>query len=129
MAEGTSPTNKLYTKVGGLLAALSLWIALDKGDMAALDETTNAPVSEATESGVARAAATVTNPQTTVIGDTLQAYKSFAVNATVALTGAHVMSAAAVGDDYQWHRWAATANVIAGDTVNETLKIQSKLGA
>lgn len=34
MAECTvkSPTNKHYTKIASLMAALSLWIALDKGE-------------------------------------------------------------------------------------------------
>jgi hypothetical protein len=129
MAEGSSPTNKIYAKFANLLAAVNAWIALDKGDMAAFDASTNALASEATESGVARAAATVTQETTTVTGDSVQWYKSFAVNATVALTGAGVFSASGSGDMWAWHRWPATVNAIAGDTINETIKDKQEIGA
>lgn len=129
MAEASSPTNKLYAKIGALLAGVGAWIALDKGDMSAFDATTNALASEATESGVARAAATVTNETTTIAGDSCQWYKSFAVGATVGLTGAGVMSASGSGDMWAWHRWPATVNAISGDTINETIKDKAEIGA
>lgn len=129
MAEGSSPTNKLYAKIAGLLAGQNAWIALDKGDMSAFSATTNAPASEATESGVARAAATVSNVTTTVTNDTCRWYKSFSVGATVTLKGALVMSADSNGDCWAWHRWAGDANVQSGDTINETIDCQSKIGA
>ena len=128
MAEASSPTNKLYGKIGTLLAAVGAWIALDKGDMAAFDATTTALASEATESGVARAAATVSNETITVAGDTCKWTKSFSVGATVALTGAGVMSASGSGDMWAWHRWPATVNAISGDTVVETIQDKSEIG-
>jgi hypothetical protein len=97
--------------------------------MAAYDATTNALTTESTASGVARTAATVTNPTTTVTGDTNQAYKSFSVGATVSLYGCGLFSASSSGDMWQWHRWAAVVNFQSGDTLQETMQLQCKLGS
>jgi hypothetical protein len=134
MAEASSPTNKLYlAKAKAMQAGESfdrpLYIALDKGDMSAFDASTNAPASEATEDGVARAAAILTLQQTTIANDTCRVYKSFSVGASVPLTGALAMSAESEGNALAWHRWAATANVQSGDTINEQIDIVDKVGA
>ncbi len=124
MAEGSSGTQKLWVKGASLLAGQGAWVALDKGNMDAFSATTNALATEATETGVARKAATVTNVTTAVTNDTTQWQAVFNVGATVSITGAGVLSASAAGDLWAWHRWPAVVNAISGDTITQTFKCQ-----
>jgi len=128
MADTGSPTNKLYGKCGALLAAVSQWLALDIGSEAGFTAATNALASECAGSGLTRAAATVTNPTTTVAGDTNQAYKSFSAGATATLTGAGIFSASSAGDMWAYHTYAVPPAVQNGDTLNETLSVQFEIG-
>ena len=128
MAERSLSTWKGWAKAAGLLAGASGWTALDKAAMGAYTAATNALTTEATESGVARAASTVSNVTTTQTNDTTRFYKSFAVGATVALTGAGIFSAATAGDMWAFHEWPATVNAVSGDTINETIDMQFLVG-
>lgn len=129
MAQVESPTNKHYNKVAALMAALSLWIALDKGSMASCDEATNAPVTEATESGLARASATVSQETTSVTGDTMKATKTFTAGEAATITGFHVMSASESGDDYGWCAFNASQALEANDQLVCTENFQYKKGS
>ena len=129
MAQVDSPTNKGYAKAAGLMAALSLWIALDEGDMGSNDATTNAAIDECVVSGLARAAATVTNITTTVANDTMQATKTFTSGGDATLTGFLEMSAAADGDCYQWCAFNASQVLESGDQIVCTAKTQYLLGS
>ncbi len=135
MAERGVATNKLFVAKALAMQAGTgfdrpLYMALDKSAMTALDATSTLLGSEATESGVARAATTLTVQTTTVTGDTCRCYKSYAVNATVSIYGGGVFSVvtANTANMLAFHEWAAVANVIAGDTINETIDLQEKAG-
>jgi len=130
MAECTvkSPTNKHYTKIASLMAALSLWIALDKGSMGTMNEATNAPATEASETGLTRAAATVSSQTTTVTGDTMRATKTFTAGTTATITGFHVMSAASGGDDYGWGKFNSPQPLEQNDQLICTANFQYKKG-
>jgi hypothetical protein len=132
MAERGVPTNKLFVAKALAMQAGTgfdrpLYVALDKASMAGLDATSNALGTEATESGVARAASTLTVQTTTVTGDTCRVYKSFSCAATVTIYGAGVFNAASTGNMLAFHEWPALVNLISGDTVNETVDLQDKL--
>lgn len=120
MAEGFSGTVKLMAKAAGLLAGQNAWIGFDKGSMDSFTVNTNALTLEATETGVARAAATVTNITTTVAQDTTRWTTTFTVGASVTLMGAGLLSANAAGDLRAWHRWAGAVNTQSGDTITQT---------
>jgi hypothetical protein len=131
MAERGVATNKLFAAKALAMQAGAgfdrpLYVALDKAAMSGLDATSNALGSEATESGVARAAATLSLQTTTVANDTCRVYKSFAVGATVSIYGAGAFSATPGGNMQAFHEWPAVVNLVAGDTVNETIDLQDK---
>jgi hypothetical protein len=133
MAERGIVTNKEFVAKALAMQAGTgfdrpLYMALDKASMSGLDATSNALGSEATETGVARAATTLTIVQTTVTGDTCRCYKSYSVGATVTIYGAGVFNAVSTGNMLAFHEWAALANLISGDTVNETIDLQDKAG-
>jgi len=133
MAERGVVTNKTFlAKALAMQAGTGfdrpLYVALDKASMASLDATSNALGSEATESGVARAAATLSLQQTTIANDTCRVYKSFAVGATVTIYGAGAFTAASNGNMMAFHEWPSPVNLISGDTVNETMDLQDKVG-
>lgn len=134
MAERGVATNKVFVAKALAMQAGTgfdrpLYLALDKASMAGLDATSNALGTEATESGVARTASTLSVQTTTVTGDTCRVYKSFAVNATVGIYGAGAFNASSTGNMLAFHEWPALVNLIAGDTVNETIDLQDKIGA
>jgi hypothetical protein len=131
MAERGVATNKLFlAKALAMQAGTGfdrpLYLALDKAAMGSLDATSNALGTEATESGVARASATLTLQQTTIANDTCRVYKSFSVGATVGIYGAGAFNAASTGNMLAFHEWPALVNLISGDTVNETIDLQDK---
>jgi hypothetical protein len=135
MAERGVPTNKLFVAKALAMQAGTgfdrpLYMALDKADMSGLDATSNALGSEATESGVARAAATLSIVTTGggVTDDTCRVYKSFSVGATVTIYGAGAFNASSTGNMMAFHEWPALVNLINGDTVNETIDLQDKAG-
>ena len=128
MAEGSSGTQKLWAKAAGLMAAQTAFIALDKGNMDTMAATSNSLVNEATEAGMARTAATVTNVTTTVANDTVQWQAVFTMGAIVALSGAGVLSASSGGDLWAWHRWAGVVTTNVGDTLTQTFKCKQTAG-
>jgi len=137
MAEGSSTTNKAY-------AAAALWfqagtggdrpvgICLDSGSMAAFDETTNAPTDETGESGLTRAEATLTIEDSSGdLNDICQCYHKWTAGEDASITGSEGMSTSTTGGNMLWwHRWAATLSGLAsGDTIEETVQLQFKLGS
>jgi hypothetical protein len=126
-----SPTNKAYAAVGLALAGgahdAMTHIALEKGSLAAYDETTNAPVSEASEDGLTRAAATVTTETTTVTNDTAQATHEFTCGAvSTTIKGFFVMTATPAGNALMWCAFASDQNLENGDKLTCTGKIKAK---
>jgi len=130
MPQVESPTNKLYAAAGRAIAGdthdAATHIALEKGSMAAYDETTNACSSEATESGLARAAATVTHENTAVTDDTTQATKTFTAGVSATIKGFMVMTAASNGNALMWCAFASDQNLEASDQLTTTGKMQFK---
>jgi|GEM_PF-2725480 len=131
MPQVQSPTNKLYAACGIAIAGgandAATHIALDKGSMAAFDETTNAPASEATEDGLTRAAATVTTETTTVTDDTTKATHEFTCGATpTTIKGFLVMTASPDGNCLMWCAFASDQNLENGDKLTCTGNMQFK---
>jgi hypothetical protein len=133
MAQVTKPTQKLY-----IAAALAIQggahdaathICLDKASMAAFAETTNAAGSEASESGLARAAATVTVTTGTApnngINNVCQALKAFTCGVTpTAVYGFLVMTATPAGNCLMWCAFASVQNLENGDILTCTGKME-----
>ena len=104
----SSPTAFTYLAVGiGTTAADATDIALE---------------SEIVDSGLERAAATVTRQQTTVANDTLQLVKSWTVTGTKAVTEAGILNDASTGILLGRQVFSAI-NVVAGDTLALTYKV------
>jgi len=97
------------------------YLAVGIGTTAA-DATDTALESEIVDSGLERAAATVTRQQTTVANDTLQLVKSWTVSGTKAVTEAGVLNAASTGILLGRQVFSAI-NVVAGDTLALTYKV------
>lgn len=128
-----SPTNKLYAKLANLLAAVSLWIGLDTGSMAAYDATTNAATTECADTGLARASATVSQVTTTVTNDTCRVTKTFTKGssspATSTINGHIVMSASSSGDMYSWCYYSNPAVLSDTDQLICTSDHQMEIGS
>jgi hypothetical protein len=131
MPQVESPTIKLYAAAGRAIAGdthdAATHIALDKGSMAAFDETTNAPASEASEDGLTRAAATVTHEDGSVTDDTTKATHEFTCGATpTAIKGFLVMTATPAGNALMWCAFAADQNLENGDKLTCTGNMKFK---
>uniref|UniRef100_A0A6M3K4R5 Uncharacterized protein n=1 Tax=viral metagenome TaxID=1070528 RepID=A0A6M3K4R5_9ZZZZ len=134
MPQTQSPTIKIYRGAaeaikGEVSFSKFTHIALDEGDMSSFDEETNALASESVVSGLARAAATVTNQTTTHTNDTVQAYHQFTAAGSATITGFGVFDAGAAGNLLMWCAFAASLAIESGDKVATTGKCQFKLGA
>lgn len=134
MAERGVVTNKLFVAKALAMQAGTgfdrpLYVALDKATMGSLTAASNALGTEATESGVARAASTLSVVTTVVTGDTCRCYKSFSCLATVGIYGAGVFNAASTGNMLAFHEWSGLVSLVSGDTVNETVDLQDEIGA
>lgn len=79
--------------------------------------------SEITDSGMARAAATISRVTTTVTNDTAQLVKQWSVSGTKAVTEIGAFNAASVGTMLGRQTFAAL-NVAAGDSIQMTYKFQ-----
>jgi len=135
MAEGSSPTNKIYTALATALQAGTgfdrpLWMAFDSTDMLAYTAATNALTGELSTGGIARGTTTVTLTLTTtsVPADTCQIYLSCSPTGAAPIYGAGVFSASTAGNLLAWHRWAALVNAASTDTIQETISIQEEIG-
>jgi hypothetical protein len=130
MAQVDSPTTKHYQALAlamkGDAHDAVTHICLDKASMAAFDEDSNAAGSEATESGLARAAATLSLQTTTKANDTLRATKTFTAAAGATCYGALAMSATPAGNCMGWSAWAASQAIAIGDQVVQTFNWQYK---
>lgn len=109
MGNVSSPTAFTYLAVGtGATAA------------AATDTTLQ---TEITDSGLARAAATMSRVTTSVANDTVQLVKSWTVSGTKAITECGILNAASVGTLLSRQVFSAV-NVVSGDTFQVTYKVQ-----
>lgn len=106
----------ITTKLG-----TTFWIAVGTGSTAFAKAQTTL-VAESSASGLARAAATVTQQTTTAANDTLQYVKSFTAGASVAVTEVGVFDAASTGNMYGRTVLSSTRNVVSGDTLTITYK-------
>lgn len=104
----SSPTAFTYLAVGTGTTAAS-----------ATDTTLQ---TEITDSGLGRAAATVSRVTTTTTNDTLQLYKSFSVSGSKSITEAGVLNASSLGTLLGRQVFSADS-VVSGDTYNLTYKI------
>lgn len=124
MAESSLGTQKLHSKVAASQYAYNAYIGLDKGDMDAFDDATNALDDEATELGLSRIEANRSLVTTTVADDTIMLTVAFTAGEAATITGAGVFSASEDGDLWAWHRWAGQATFNPGDIINQTFFLQ-----
>ena len=104
----SSPVSFTYLAVGiGTTAAAATDTALE---------------SEIVDSGLERAAATVTRVTTTTANDTLQLVKSWTVSGTKAVTEAGILNDASAGT-LLGHQVFSAINVVSGDTLALTYKV------
>jgi hypothetical protein len=103
--------------------AAATYIAVGTGSTAA-NAADTALGAEIVDSGVERAAATVSLVTTTVTNDTAQMLKSFSVSGTKAVTESGVLNAASAGTLLCRQVFAAI-NVASGDTLQITWKVAS----
>jgi hypothetical protein len=135
MAEGSSPTNKLYVSLALALQAGAgfdrpLWMAFDSTDMLAYSAATNALTGELSTGGIARGTTTVTLSlaTTAIAADTCTAYLSCTPTGSAPIYGAGLFSASTAGNLLAWHRWAGLVTVASTDTIQETINIQEEIG-
>jgi hypothetical protein len=99
------------------------WIALGTGTTAFAKTQTNFTATESAASGLARAAATVTQQTTTAANDTLQAVKTFTSGATATISEVGLFDAASSGTMYSRTVLSPTKSVTTGDTLSVTIKL------
>ena len=118
-------TNTGLAEVANLIGNVSTpvsftFLAVGIGTTAAA-ATDTALESEIVDSGLARAAATVTRQTTTVANDTLQLVKSWSVSGTKAVTECGAFNDASAGI-MLGHQVFSAINVVSGDTLQLTYK-------
>ena len=105
---------------GSPIAFTYLAVGTGTGAHDATDTTLDA---EITDSGLARASATVTRTTTTVTNDTLQLSKAFSVTGTKTIGEQATFNASSAGDMLQRTALSPTRSVVNGDTYTLTVKI------
>lgn len=116
MGTPNSALAAITTKLG-----TTFWIAVGTGT-AAFAATDTTLGTEIADSGLARAAATVTQQTTTVANDTLQYAKTFTASGSKAVSEAGVLDAASAGNMYGRTVLSSVRNVVSGDTLSVTYK-------
>lgn len=112
----------IASRIGGSGSeAAATYIAVGTGATAPAAGDT-ALQTEITDSGLARAAATMSRVTTTVANDTSQADKTFSVTGTKAVTEAGLLNAAAAGVLFGRQTFSAI-NVVNGDSLQITYKM------
>lgn len=134
MAQTQKPTQKLYiaaaAAISGAVHDAATHIALDSGAISGGSETTNAPITEVTATGLTRAAATVTVTTGTApnngINNVTQATHEFTMGdaGPLAVTGFEVMNAASTGNCLMWCAFAASQSMESGDKLTPTGKME-----
>ena len=119
-------TNTGKAEVANLIGNVSsptafTYLAVGTGTTAA-SATDTTLQTEITDSGLGRAAATVSRVTTTTTNDTLQLYKSFSVSGSKSITEAGVLNASSLGTLLGRQVFSADS-VVSGDTYNLTYKI------
>ncbi len=131
MAERCIPTAKLYESVSKLLKGdapdtLS-HLGLSVASMASLTEDSSDLPSE---TGITREAVTPTLDTTTKTNDTVVCAKTAWEPGAYTVYGAGIFTHVSNSTVLQaFHEWAASVTFEAGDTVDQTIKIQSKQGS
>jgi len=135
MAQDQDPTYLLYAACAKAIKGDSysefVAMALEKGDMSGFTEASTAPATEATESGLSRAAATISVITTDVASDTVQMNHEFTAAEAATITGMWAMDATATATVHglEWCKFASSHAMASGDKVDGTLKAQFKLGS
>ena len=128
MAERCLPTNLLFAKVSNRLkentAAVLGYLSLCGESMSGFSATTTDFADELT-----REAVTPTIETTTVTDDTITLSKSAWEPGADTIYGAGIFTGLSDATLQAFHEWAAAVTFEASDTVDETIKIQSKLGS
>lgn len=135
MAQDQDPTVLLYAACAKAIKGDSyskfVAICLEKGDMSGFTEASTAPATEATESGLSRAAGTLSLETTTKTDDTVVINHEFTAGAGATITGmwSMIATATATVDGLEWCKFADSHAMASGDKVDCTLKSQFKLGS
>ena len=128
MAERCIPTNLLFAKVSHFLkgdAPTALgYLSLSGESMSGFDAATTDITDELT-----RQAVTPTVETTTVTDDTVSLAKTGWTPGADTIYGAAIFTGLSDATMQAFHEWAASVAFEASDTVDETIKIQSKLGS
>jgi len=117
---GLAEAAGLLGNTGSPSAFTYLAVGTGTGAHDATDTTLDA---EITDSGLARASATVSRVTTTVTNDTLQLQKQWSVTGTKTLGEEGTFNAASAGDMLQRAALSPTRSVVNGDTYTLTVKI------
>jgi len=117
---GFAELSALAGNVGTPSAFTYLAVGTGTGAHDATDTTLD---TEETGSGLARAAATVTQVTTTVTNDTLQLVKAWSVTGSKTLGEQGTFNASSSGDMLQRTALSPTRSVVSGDTYTLTVKI------
>ena len=132
MAERAIPTALLFESVSKLLkgdAPASLThLSLCGEDMSGFDVDTTDFADELTREAIAPSLETITKTDDTVVQTKAdwEPYQEASANDTI--YGAGMFCGLADATLQAFHEWAASVLFTEGDTVTETMKIQSKLG-
>ncbi len=100
----------------------TFWLEVGTGTTA-YGRTQTALVTPVTDSGLARAAATVTRQTTTVANDTLQGTKTWTASGSKTIGEVGWFDAASTGNMYARSALSATRALTSGDTYSVTFKL------
>ena len=127
------PCNAGFTELAKLGAgeAADAWTHIELGTGTGQGASDTALAAAITDSGLERAAATMTTETTTVTDDTIQAYKVFTATGTKTVAEAGVFNHATTGngDMLMVGDLSPAAAMVSGDTLTLTLKCQIKAAA
>lgn len=135
MAQVEKPTNKLYAACAqamcGTVGDFFKAICMDTGSMAAFSESTNAPATECTVSGLTRTAITPTKATVSVANDQIVGSLASTAGGAATVNGFLVMSNSTVGQGnaLMWCAYNAAQALETSDVITNTGKVQFKLGS
>lgn len=132
MAEGSSPTTKLYSVSANLLAgdaATKLThICLDEGDMSGFDASSTSPATLCTKTDLT--IHELTNGEVTVAAGIATAEYTWTAGEAATLKGAEISCSVTPDTNVlAWHRYAADVTLASGEKIQETINCEYKVGA
>jgi len=132
MAEGSSPTVKLYSVSANLLtgdAATKLThICLDEGDMSAFTAASVSPTTLCTKTGLT--IHELTGDEMTVATATATADYTWTAGAAATLKGAEISCAVnPTNNVLAWHRYAADVVLAINEKLQEVINCEYEVGA